>query len=53
MLISGMTVVGELTLIDGVLIPHTTAQSLGALSLDIPCVNIGGCILNLLVECWI
>eukprot|EP01083_Nonionella_stella_P195599 720408_1 len=40
--VSGTTAVGGLMLMGGGLLPHTTAQTLGALSLGLSCINIGG-----------
>jgi len=40
--ISGLTAVGGLLLMGGGIIPHTGAQFLGALSLGVSCINIGG-----------
>ena len=40
--ISGTTAVGGLMLMGGGILPYTTAQTLGALSLGISCINIGG-----------
>ena len=40
--ISGLTAVGGLLLMGGGILPHTGAQALGALSLGVSCINIGG-----------
>jgi len=40
--VSGTTAVGGLMLMGGGMVPHTTAQTLGALALGLSCVNIGG-----------
>eukprot|EP01083_Nonionella_stella_P025160 69312_1 len=40
--VSGTTAVGGLMLMGGGLIPHTSAQALGAISLGLSCINIGG-----------
>merc|ERR1719433_1800582 len=40
--VSGMTAVGGLMLMGGGVIPHSTAQLLGAASLMVSCVNIFG-----------
>jgi len=40
--VSGTTAVGGLMLMGGGLVPHTTAQLLGAAALGLSCVNIGG-----------
>ena len=40
--VSGTTAVGGLMLMGGGLMPHTSAQALGAIALGLSCVNIGG-----------